>query len=190
MSTSRRTLTFAAMALGAASSAVAAAPSVVGPPAPRSGPAAVAQAQGTLGAAAPALPAYLRDRGAGRPDVDVRHLHPARRAGSSIPSSSTTATTMSSTSPRSSATRATSTTSGAIARSEGLLFLSYGLGQNLAIEVEAAYISASFEKAADDPSQGRRASRSRALATSRARSAGAGARRTRAGRSSSATSRR
>ena len=36
---------------------------------------------------------------------------------------------------------------------EGLLFLSYGLGQNLAIEVEAAYISASFEKAADDPSQ-------------------------------------
>ena len=32
--------------------------------------------------------------------------------------------------------------------SEGLLFLAYGLGENLAIEVEAAYISASFEKAA------------------------------------------
>ena len=35
---------------------------------------------------------------------------------------------------------------------EGLLFLAYGLRENLAIEVEAAVISASFEKAADDPS--------------------------------------
>jgi len=36
--------------------------------------------------------------------------------------------------------------------SEGLLFLAYGLRENVAIEVEAAVISASFEKAADDPS--------------------------------------
>jgi len=35
---------------------------------------------------------------------------------------------------------------------EGLLFLAYGLRENVAIEVEAAVISASFEKAAADPS--------------------------------------
>ena len=35
---------------------------------------------------------------------------------------------------------------------ERLLFLAYGLTEDLAIELEAAYIDASFEKSADDPS--------------------------------------
>lgn len=36
--------------------------------------------------------------------------------------------------------------------SEGLLFLAYGVGRNLAVEVEAAVITAELRKAADDPS--------------------------------------
>lgn len=35
---------------------------------------------------------------------------------------------------------------------EGVLFLAYGLGENVAMEIEAAVISARFEKATDDPS--------------------------------------
>jgi hypothetical protein len=35
---------------------------------------------------------------------------------------------------------------------EGLLWVSYGLGRNWAIELEAAYIGAELQKAADDPS--------------------------------------
>ena len=35
---------------------------------------------------------------------------------------------------------------------EGLLFLAYGLGENFAVEVEAAVIKASFEKSPQDPS--------------------------------------
>ena len=35
---------------------------------------------------------------------------------------------------------------------EGLLFLSYGLGENVSVEVEASVIKASFEKSAQDPS--------------------------------------
>ena len=79
---------------------------------------------------------------------------------------------------------------GATARTKACCSSAYGLGQNLAIEVEAAYISASFEKAADDPSACQRGSRSRAWVTSRARFAGVFNRRASDGRSSSATSRR
>src|SRR5262245_39920756 len=35
---------------------------------------------------------------------------------------------------------------------EGLLFLAYGISENFAVELEAAVISASFEKSASDPS--------------------------------------
>jgi hypothetical protein len=55
---------------------------------------------------------------------------------------------------------------------EGLFFLAYGISENVAIEMEAAVIDASFEK------------------SPRARSAGAGGRRPSGGPSSSATSRR
>ena len=41
---------------------------------------------------------------------------------------------------------------GSFSASEGLLFVAYGLGENLELEMEAAVISASFEKSADDPS--------------------------------------
>lgn len=38
--------------------------------------------------------------------------------------------------------------------SEGLLFLAYGLGENVAVELEAAYISASLDRPPDDVSGG------------------------------------
>src|SRR5262249_16330260 len=60
---------------------------------------------------------------------------------------------------------------------EGLLFLGYGLAKDLALEVEAAVIKASFEKSPADLSALPPRLQESGLGTSRASSGGVGARR-------------
>ncbi len=142
-------LTLVATALGAVSLAAAAEPPFVGPPAPRSGPAAVASAQGTP-APAP-LPAYLRDRGEG---VATSMFGTYIRQGEWIvyPFFEYYRDDDFEYKPEELGYPGEVDYLGRYRANEGLLFLAYGLGENLAVELEAAYISASLEKAADDPS--------------------------------------
>jgi hypothetical protein len=72
--------------------------------------------------------------------------------------------------------------------SEGLIFLSYGISDRFAFEMEAAIIDASFEKSPTDPSAVP-AKIDESGWADEASSAGAGTRRTSIGPSSSATSR-
>lgn len=152
MSTSRWfTPAFVTTALSAVSFATAGEPATVGPPAPRSGPGAAAPAQATAGPGPQLLPAYLNDRGEG---VATSMFGTYVRRGEWIvyPFFEYYRDDDYEYKPEELGYPGEVDYLGRYRASEGLLFMAYGLGTNVAIEVEAAYISASFEKAADDPS--------------------------------------
>jgi hypothetical protein len=147
MSTSRRSvLAFVFTGLSAVPLVTASEPGAMGPPAPRSGPAVAAQTQGT-----PALPAHLRDRGEGLP-TSMFGTYIRRGEWIVYPFFEYYRDDDFEYKPEEFGYPGGSDHLGRYRASEGLLFLAYGLGENVAIEVEAAYISASFEKAADDTS--------------------------------------
>lgn len=124
---------------------------LVGPPAPAAGLAAGAARTQPAPAPPPALPVYLRDRGEGLPtsmfgtyirrgELIVYPFYEYYEDGDFEYK------------PEELGYAGAQDYRGKYEANEGLLFLSYGLGENLSIELEAAVISASFEKSPDDPS--------------------------------------
>ena len=152
MPTCRRSaLAFVGTALCGVSMLAGGEPVVVGPPAPRSGQPVGAQAQGTVVQGPGVLPAYLHDRGEGVP-TSMFGTYIRRGEWIVYPFFEYYRDDDFEYKPEELGYPGEVDYLGHYRAKEGLLFLSYGLGQNLAIEVEAAYISAAFEKAADDPS--------------------------------------
>jgi hypothetical protein len=143
----RRLLGFVAVSLAAAPSLPAKDVGLAGPPAP----APRLAASQAPAAPAPPLPAYLRDRGTG---VATSMFGTYIRRGEFIvyPFLEYYKDHDFEYKPEELGYPGDVDYRGRFRASEGLLFVAYGLGENLELEMEAAVISASLEKSPDDTS--------------------------------------